>query len=56
MSLIQCAEKCKFQKDGYCSLEILGTVNANENGCPYYKTPSFDDSNSLFKASDSDQL
>lgn len=36
MNLIQCAFNCKFQKDGYCSLEEVAPVNSIETNCPHY--------------------
>ena len=36
MGLIQCAEDCKYQLDGYCNLEICGSVNSPYHICPYY--------------------
>ncbi len=33
-SIIQCAEDCIYQKDGYCSLEIPSAItNYTGNGC-----------------------
>lgn len=52
MSLIQCDEHCRFQKEGYCRLEALSTVNAAQNRCPYFKPVLFDNGNSFFQASD----
>lgn len=41
MSLIQCTNDCKFQKDGYCNLEKAGRMTnaANEvkSDCLYYQ-------------------
>lgn len=36
MAIIQCAENCKFQLDGYCSLDKCSNVNSLENACPHY--------------------
>jgi len=36
MNLIQCALNCKFQKDGYCSLEAVAPVNTILSSCPHY--------------------
>ena len=36
LSLIQCAEYCKYQLDGYCNLEICGSVNSPQHICPYF--------------------
>lgn len=56
MSLIQCDEPCRFQKDGFCRLEDLGTVNSTENDCPHFKPYLFDIRDGLFETSDSNQL
>lgn len=50
MGLIQCAEKCKFQKDGYCFLEKCGTVASTESECPHFIPKSLDNREGLFKA------
>ena len=42
MNLIQCAFDCKYQKDGYCSLETVGPVNSINNSCPHYAPNSTD--------------
>ena len=36
MSIIPCSEECKFQIEGYCSLEKPSTVNSIKNDCPYF--------------------
>ena len=56
MSLIQCDEKCKFQSDGYCRLEVFGTVNSTSNKCPHFETRSFYDGKSLNKTLDGDKF
>ena len=52
MSLIQCDEGCRFQKDGYCRLDYLSTVNSDVGRCPYYRPILFDNRNSLSEAAD----
>lgn len=41
MSLIQCTNDCKFQKDGYCGLEKAGVSAFSDPefkaGCLYYQ-------------------
>ena len=41
MNFILCNEKCKHQKDGYCSLEgsakITNAVTSSKSGCCYYE-------------------
>lgn len=41
MSFIACLGNCKYQKDGYCSLERVSDWNGNGSGsdCIYY-TPT----------------
>jgi len=56
MSLIQCDEPCNYQKDGYCKLDKLGTVNYNDKNCPYFKPFSGNDFNSFLKTSDTDKF
>lgn len=56
MGLIQCAEKCKYQKEGYCNLDKPSTVSLNNSVCPYYEPNSFDDGNGFLKTSDADKL
>ena len=52
MGIIQCAEYCKFQKDGYCSLEKYSTVNTENSNCPYFI--SLDNRDGLSQTSDAD--
>lgn len=54
MGIIECAENCKFQKDGYCSLETLSKVNSSSGGCPHYISASFDKVGGLLQTADSD--
>lgn len=56
MEIIKCAEGCVFQKDGYCTLEKLSTVNTNKSGCPHFLPKLFNYGNSLFETADSDKL
>ncbi len=56
MAVIQCAEKCKFQNDGYCSLEKCSTVNSVNSSCPYFMPLSADNRDSLSQTSDTDKL
>ena len=34
--MIPCSLDCKYQTDGYCSLNRATTVNSTENDCPHY--------------------
>jgi len=56
MSLIQCDELCHFQKDGWCRLEVPSTVSNGKSKCVYFKPNLTDNTNSLFKASDTDKF
>ena len=35
MGIIQCAENCKYQCDGYCTLNKCTAVNSLSGVCPY---------------------
>ncbi len=52
MAIIQCAENCKYQFDGYCNLEKCSTVNLLNRDCPYFLPRSADIGNCLFKTPD----
>ena len=54
LQIIQCAENCRFQNDGYCSLETLSKVNSSSGGCPHYISASFDKVGGLLQTADSD--
>ena len=54
MSIIQCANDCKYQHDGYCQLETISTVTNSKGGCPHYL--SKDGSNSLLEATHADNF
>lgn len=56
MGIIQCAENCKYQKDGYCNLEKPTTVGSIDSSCPYRIPKSFYNSNCLAKTPDTDKL
>lgn len=56
MSLIQCAENCKYQNDGYCNLEICGNINSPESDCPYFVSALLDNSKRLLQGADTDKL
>ena len=36
MKMIQCILDCKYQRDGYCGLETISTVNSLKSECPHY--------------------
>lgn len=54
LGIIQCAEKCAYQKDGYCFLESAQKVNSINSICPYFKSP--DNRNGFLKTSDGDKF
>ncbi len=56
MGIIQCAENCKYQTDGYCNLDNCSTVNSLDNPCPYFISRSFNKADSLFQIGDTDKL
>ncbi len=47
MGIIQCAENCRHQTDGYCTLDKCSNVTSLENSCPYFVSRLFDNSNRL---------
>ncbi len=55
MKIIQCILDCKYQRDGYCGLEAISTVNSLKSECPHYdkklsdKTKSFPDISDTYK-------
>ncbi len=53
MGIIECAQNCKYQKDGYCLLETFGKVNTSDGGCPHF-LPLLDNGNCLTETSYSD--
>lgn len=56
MSIIQCAENCKYQVDGYCSLDKCSNVNSLTNSCPYFTERSLNNRNCLFEIADPDKF
>lgn len=56
VGIIQCAEKCKYQNDGYCLLNKCIAVNSVSGACPYFTEKSFDKSDCLGKPAYSDKL
>ena len=56
MEIIQCAEKCKFQRDGYCSLDKMSVINSVTESCPFFVADLFDNRKSFFEASDTDKF
>ena len=47
MGIIQCAENCKYQSDGYCTLDKCSNVNSTENDCPYFVNRSLNVGNGI---------
>ncbi len=56
MGIIQCARECKFQKDGYCTLEKCGKIGDLDNDCLYFEPCLFNAGNGLGKTADPDKL
>lgn len=54
LGIIQCAEDCEYQYDGYCTLETYTTVNSVNKVCPYLLKKSADNGNGINKAFRSD--
>ncbi len=55
MGIIQCAENCKYQADGYCRLDKCTTVNSVTKSCPYFIKSSADKSDCFTEFSDADK-
>ncbi len=36
MSIIPCAENCKHQNEGYCSLKTAAAISNSTGGCPHF--------------------
>lgn len=56
MGIIQCAENCKFQNDGYCELNKPSLVNSLTSACPYFIKKSLYKGNGIGEPSDTDKL
>ncbi len=62
MNLLPCAQRCRHQKDGYCTMEGVQPVQCLNGGCPYFIDsqdilPSAKEQlDRLSKAGDRDQL
>lgn len=56
MGIIQCAENCKYQADGYCRLNQCTTVNSTNMACPHFIEKLSDKSDCLAKSSNTDKL
>ena len=56
MGIIQCAEECKFQSDGYCGLDKLSTVGLVQNGCPHFVPTLAYNRNCFTKTYNADKL
>lgn len=56
MGIIQCSHKCKYQIEGYCTLDKLSTVNSVTTDCPYFTEESIDYGNSLSQGLYSDKF
>ena len=56
LGIIQCADECVFQVDGYCNLEKCSVPNLIKNDCPYFIPKSFYKFDSLRQTSDTDNF
>ena len=56
MGIIQCSSNCKYQIDGYCTLDKCGTVNSINADCPYYVKTLFNVGNRLSQRIDTDEF
>ncbi len=56
MGIIQCAEDCRFQIDGYCNLDKCSNVNSLENSCPHYISRLTDNRKCLSKISNTNKF
>ena len=56
MGIIQCAEPCEHQNDGYCELNCCGAVCSLKNGCPYFKEKSSDQADRVAQPLNANQL
>ncbi len=56
MGIIQCAENCKHQIDGYCQLDKCSNVTSLENSCPYFVNRLFNKSDSLREIADGNKF
>lgn len=50
--MINCAEKCKHQTDGYCNLSGNMTVTNLNGKCPHFEKESIDKVNCFVYGSD----
>ncbi len=56
MKIIQCAEACRFQSEGYCSLESCTNINSVKHSCPYYMPKLSEGGNGLLEITNADKL
>lgn len=56
MAVIQCAESCRYQQDGYCNLEKCSIVSDLNSSCPYFLPILSNNGNSLSQTSDTHKL
>ncbi len=56
MGLIQCAEDCVYQLDGYCGLDTVSGVNSIDKRCPHFLSRSADAANGVLHRPDADNL
>lgn len=56
LGIIQCAENCKYQSDGYCLLDKCTAVNSVSGTCPYFIDRLSDNGDRVAEAADADKL
>ncbi len=56
MGIIQCADLCAFQVDGYCALEKCSVPKLFESDCPYYIPKSLYNFDSISQTANPDKL
>ena len=45
MNIVLCAKNCKYQKDGYCNINLPSSIiNSNKNECLYFKNKNYTES------------
>lgn len=52
MGIIQCDESCKYQADGYCTLDRCAAVSSLSSACPYFTEKSLDKGDSFGESAD----
>ncbi len=56
MKIIQCAEICRFQSEGYCSLESCTNINSTKHPCPHFIPKLAQGGDGLLQITDADKF